>query len=82
MHQVPRYGPRVDVGGPYEYLHSPQAEQRSASILLSRVQNLQDQDFDLVLLPLSFMVPQTSQIRAIGCKRKNGNWNNSVRLTP
>jgi hypothetical protein len=57
-------------GGPYEYLHSPQAMHLSNSTLFSKVQNLQDQDLNLAT-SLSLWVPQASHTSAIGCDNIN-----------
>lgn len=69
--QVPGLGPKVEIGGPYEYLHSPQAMHLSTSMLLSRVQNLQDQTFNFLSpLPLFFGVPRASHVRASDCNNE------------
>lgn len=67
---VPGYGPVVDIGGPYEYLHSPQATHLSVSLLLSSVQNLQDQIFNFLSpVTLLFTVPHASHTTASSCKK-------------
>lgn len=74
LFHVPGYGPGVDIGGPYEYLHSPQAMHLSISLMLSRVQTLQDQTFNF-LSPVTFLltVPQASHTTAGSCKKIHPN---------
>ncbi len=63
---MPTLGPWVEVGGPYEYRHSPQAKHLSKSTLLFRVQNLQDQTLKLAV-SFCLIVPQASHVSAKGC---------------
>jgi hypothetical protein len=64
---------RLDAGGPYEYLHSPQAMHLSNATLFSNVQNLQDQTLNFEKL-LALLVPQASHISADGCNNIKYKW--------